>query len=108
MDSISRFVAKATFTIASGTDTSNAIGVEDFSFGSIYIPTTTNAITVQVSIDGTNWSALTDVTGTAKDTYASGDGNRVLYNEAFHFAQVRLVSAANEGADRTFPALFKG
>lgn len=88
-------------TIASGGTTSNAIGYFDDALGlEIYAPSTlTGTCTLEVEPSSTGTSFVTQQSGGSDVTVPAGKGTTL---SPVTWRQMRIVSGAAEGGDRTF------
>ncbi len=95
----------AIITIATSTTISNGVFMQGGIAGAILMPAalTGTALSFQVSIDDTVYTALYDTTGSAVSYTVAASRIIPLNKEVFaSFPYLKIVSGSAEGANRTF------
>lgn len=101
-------ITTKTLVVASGGTTSTALELEAFSWYGIAVPTIDNAtLTIQGSVDGTNFYPIYDSTGTQQLVWVASTGGRVISSRDLEhcqgYAWIKIVlGAAQNGGARTF------
>ncbi len=97
--------------VASSASISDVFNTADYAWGSVQAPAalTNTALTFEVSLDGTNFSPLTDAAGLDVAAITlTVDECFTLPPELFNYRFARLKLDGNEAAARTFKLLMKG
>jgi hypothetical protein len=112
MSAITSRYIETSVVIAVGQTVSGAFPLAEFNAGSLLTPGTIagTGFTLQVSADGTTFSALQDAAGNAVASVPwTTDENCPIPTEAFKYKTGKIVSqAAQATADRTIKLFLKG
>lgn len=107
---IKRHAKFSTITITSGQATSSACTVTGFAILGLVMPAafTGASLTFTVSHDGTTYQSLYDSTNTQVSLTVAASRSYDLPTALASWPYFKVVSASNEGADRTLYVSMKG